>query len=112
MRLAQAEMPMAERESAAQGGAPSITALYRIGAVGNRAGQAGDRTQIMYGEPPFLAGGYSPLPGNRTGRLEYVPAEFRCAASSCLAKWQAFAMSSAGLGGLAGGRLFRPWRSR
>ena len=81
-------MPITERESAAQEGAPGVTALYRIGAAGNRAGQAGDRTQIVHGEPPFLAG-YSPLPANRRDRLEHVPAEFRCATSSCPAKWQA-----------------------
>jgi hypothetical protein len=93
-------VPITKRESGHREGAPSVTALYRVGAAGNRAGQAGDRTQITYREPPLLAAGYSPLPGNRRGRLERVPAEFRCAASSCPAKWQAFATRSAGLGSM------------
>ena len=86
VRLAQAECRSQSVSPLHREGAPSVTALYRIGAVGNRAGQAGDRTQIMHGEPPFLAAGYSPLPGNRRGRPEHVPAEFRCAASGCPAK--------------------------
>jgi hypothetical protein len=99
VRLAQAECrsrsvsPVTGRSAERHGAIPSRSGRQP-------GGQAGDRTQITYREPPLLAAGYSPLPGNRRGRLEHVPAEFRCAASSCPAKWQAFATRSAGLGSL------------
>lgn len=59
VRLVQAECRSRSVSPLLREGAPSVTALYRIGAADSRAGQAGDRTRIMRGEPSFLAGGYS-----------------------------------------------------
>ena len=87
-------------------------ALYRIGTASSRAGQAGDRAQVMHGEPPFWAAGYSRLPGNRRGRLEHVPAEFCCAGQQLPGEVAGVRHEVCWLGRLAGEGLFRPGRSR
>lgn len=111
VRLAQAECRSRSVSPLRREGALSVTALYRIGAVGNRAGQAGDRTQIMHGEPPSWLPDTRLCRENRRGRLEHVPGVLLCG-QQLPGEVAGVRHEVCWLGRLAGERLFRPWRSR